>query len=87
VSLFTDQINIKDILAEEIRTVEAIFRTKREAMEPVIIAAAKKLEAYFDDHTKICTVLTKYFPHDADRDVRKYCPAKYKRMYILEEIN
>lgn len=84
-SLISDQINIRAILADEIRTVEAIFRTKREAMEPVIITAAKKLEAYYDDHTKICTILTKYFPHDADRDVRKYCPAKYKRLYVLEE--
>jgi len=84
-SLLPEQVNIRELLSEEIRTVEAIFRTKREAMEPVIIAAAKKLEPYFEDQTKICGVLTKFFPKDADRDVRKYCPVKYKRLYVLEE--
>lgn len=80
-----DQVNIRELLADEIRTIEAVFRTKREAMEPVIIAAAKKLEAYFEDQTKICTILTKFFPKEADRDVRKYCPAQYKRQYVIEE--
>ena len=84
-SLFADQVNVKSILSEEIRTIEAIFRTKREAMEPVIIASAKKLEAYYDDYTEICGVLTKCFPKDADRDVRKFCPSQYKRLYTLEE--
>jgi len=82
-----DQVNIREVLADEIRTLEQIFRTKREAMEPIIISAAKKLEPYFDDYTKICTVLTKFFPKEADRDVRKYCPSQYKRQYVIEEIN
>ena len=54
-------------------------------MEPVIIAAAKKLEAYYEDHTQICNILTKFFPKDADRDVRRFCPSQYKREYVLEE--
>jgi len=54
-------------------------------MEPVVIAAAKKLEPYYDDHTMICSIMTKFFPKDAERDVRLYCPSQYKRQYILDE--
>ena len=80
-----EQVNIRDVLADEIRTLEAIFKTKREAMEPIILSAAKKLEAYYLDQTQICVVLIKNFPKDAERDVRRFCPSKYKHQYVIEE--
>lgn len=74
-------VNFHQLLSEEIHDVSIIFKSKEKSLRPIIEAAAKKLEQYFDNPRDICAALCKTFPKYADRDIREYCPEKYKREY------
>ena len=46
--------------------------------------AAKELETYYDDHSMICARLSRVFPKDQSRLIRKSLNPKYKRGYGAE---
>lgn len=79
------EIDVQEVLHEEIATIEKFYWSKNKLFEETIPIAAKKLEPYYKDKTKICSILTSVFKKDFERDVRRTCPPQYKHVYLLEE--
>jgi hypothetical protein len=80
------EVNFYTLLSDELHEINLIYKKKEEQIRPIIEASCTKLEPYFDNPREICAALCKVFPKIADRDIRQYCPDKYKREYVKEEI-
>lgn len=80
-----EEVNIRNLISSEIALAEKHLKSRKEVLENLIEAAGSKLEEFIDDETQICTIIQKYFPEELGRDVRRYCPSKYKRKYTPED--
>jgi hypothetical protein len=76
---------VKEILHEEISQINNFLKSKEELLKPLILAAGEKLKAYVTNESEICSILVKAFPAEIERDIRRFCPARWKRQYTIEE--
>ena len=78
---YNDVVNFKNILKSEIKSANSFSGNNKEILQKIIPNAAKKLEPHFENKSKICSILQKVFNQYHPRDIRRYCPQKYKRKY------
>ena len=88
--LVSNGMQDKEILHEFIAEAEPLLlksKLNEETLSGIYKRAAKELETYYDDYSMICARLSRVFPKEQSRLIRKVLDKKYKRGYgeeILE---
>jgi len=85
--LISNGIEDKEVLHEFILEAEPLLlqnKKHEETLSNIFRRAAKELESYYQDYSMICTRLSRVFPKEQSRLIRKALDVKYKRGYDKE---
>lgn len=82
--LVSNGMQDKEILHKFIAEAEPLLlqsKSNEETLTSIYRRAAKELESYYDDHSMICARLSRVFPSEQSRLIRKALSDEYKRGY------
>jgi hypothetical protein len=85
--LVSNGMQDKEILHKFIAEAEPLLlqsKNNEETLTNIYRRAAKELETYYDDYSMICSRLSRVFPKEQSRLIRKVLDTKYKRGYGSE---